>query len=171
MYDSLLLVPPFCFWPLGGRGCPVLPTAAVLPDVEFPLLLPMTPTLLGPSPTPTGLGVTKEEGCTGVGVVTRPRTALLMPAVPGADPKRPVEALFTFGPAAGAPLEFTTLAFMVALAVPDAAAWAYGAGVEPCSGQGKLVLDAANPERPRPEIWLTPAVVGAALLARPRLRA
>lgn len=164
-------MPPFCFWPLGGRGCPALPTAVTLPDVEFPPLLPMTPTLLCPSPAPTGLGVTKDEGCTGVGKSTRPKTALLMPVVFGADTNRPAEALVPFVPTAGAPLEFVTLALMVALAVPDAAAWAYGAGVEPCRGPGMLVLDAGNPERPRLEIWLTPLAVGAPVLARPRLRA
>lgn len=132
----------------------------------------MTPTLLVcTSPPPTGLGDTMDEGCTAVCVVPRPKTALLMPVVPGADPKSPVETLFPFVPAVGTPLEFVTLALTVALAVPDAAAWAYGAGVEPCRGPGMLVLDAGIPERPRPGIWPTLQVVGAPLLARPRLRA
>lgn len=132
----------------------------------------MTPTLLVcTSPTPTGLGVTKDEGCTVVCVVPRPKTALLMPVVPGADPRRPVETLFPFVPAVGMPLELVTLVLTVALEVPDAAAWAYGAGVEACMGAGRLVLDAGIPERPRLVIWLTPLVVGTPLLARPRLRA
>lgn len=165
-------MPPFCFCPLGGRGSPALPTAVTLPDVEFPELLPMTPTLLVcASPPPTGLGVTTDEDCAAVCVVPRPKTALLIPVVPGADPKRPVEAPFPFVPGAEIALEFATLALTIALAVPDAAAWAYGAGVEPCRGPGMLVLDAGIPERPRPGIWPTPLGVGTPLLARPRLRA
>lgn len=165
-------MPPFCFCPLGGLGSPELPTAVAFPDVEFPPLLPITPTLLAcTSPPPTGLGVTKDEGCTAVCVVPRPKIALLIPVVPGADPKRPVEALFPFVPAGCTPLEFVTLALTVALAVPDAAAWAYGAGVELCRGPDMLFLDAGIPERPRPGIWPMLLVVGALLLARPRLRA
>lgn len=165
-------MPPFCFCPLGGRGSAALPAAVALPDVEFPPLLPMTPTLpVCPSPPPTGLGVAKDGGCTAACAVPRPKTALLMPVVPGADPKRPVEGLFPFVPAGGAPAEIGAVALTVALTVPDAAAWAYGAGVEPCRGPGMLILDAGIPERPRPGIWPTPLVVGAPLLARPRLRA
>lgn len=131
----------------------------------------MTPTLLVCTrPPPTGLAGTKDTGCTVPGVVPRPKT-LLMPVVPGADPRRPVETLFPFVPAVGTPLEFVTLALTVALAVPDAAAWAYGAGVEPCSGPGILVLDAGIPERPSPGIWPTALGGGAPVLARPRLRA
>lgn len=129
----------------------------------MPILLVCT------SPPPTGLDVIKDEGCPAVCVVPRLKTALLMPVVPGADPKRPVEAVFPFVPAAGIPLEFVTLALIVALAVPDAAAWAYGAGVEACKGPGILVRDAGIPERPRPGIWPTPLVVGTPLLVRPRL--
>lgn len=118
-----LLVPPFCFCPLGGLTIPELPTAAALPDVEFPPLLPMTPTLLAcTSPPPIGLGDTKDGGCTVVCVVPRPKTALLKPVVPGADPRRPAEIPFPFVPAVGTPLEFVMLALTVALAVPDAAA-------------------------------------------------
>lgn len=129
----------------------------------MPILLVCT------SPPPTGLDVIKDEGCPAVCVVPRLKTALLMPVVPGADPKRPVEAVFPFVPAAGIPLEFVTLALIVALAVPDAAAWAYGAGVEACKGPGILVRDAGIPGRPRPGIWPTPLVVGTPLLVRPRL--
>lgn len=90
-----------------------------------------------------------------------------MPVVPGADPRRPAEAPFPFVPADGTPPEFVTLA----LTVPDAAAWAYGAGVETCSGPGRLFLDAGIPERPRPGIWPTLLGVGALLLPKPIVRA
>lgn len=129
------------------------------------------PTLLVcTSPTPTGLGINKDKGCTAACVVPRPKTELLMPnVVPGAKPRRPVETLFPFVPAGGTPMEFVRLALTMALAVPDAAAWAYGAEVEPCRGPDKVVLDVTMPERP--EIWPTALVVGTPLLASPRLRA
>lgn len=101
-----------------------VPTAAELPDEDVPLLHPMTPMLLVcPIPPPIGMGATRGVGCTMVCVDPRPNIALLNTVVPGAEPNSPVEELLPLVPAnMGAPLEFVTVAFTEATAVPEAAA-------------------------------------------------
>lgn len=150
-----LLVLPFCFSPLGG-----LAGAAFTTPPTFPPLPPIMPTTPGVVLTELG-GTWGEPGAT-LCPGTKPKILPLSELWAGLEPSKPSPVpaplvVTPLEPEVGMEVLSTEMLDCVVLLKPrppDAAAWAYGAGVDPEMSPAIVFKEVGWPPRPKPVIWL-----------------